>query len=475
MAKTFLLDKRIFVFGLPSIFIFFAGFFFGLPSILFLCCLGFFIFFAWLKPLAAFYLLAAYLPFQAACNLTAGIDLMSGRILTLILFAFAAGRHFAGGGSWRVFLPDRVGLALVVFFGLSAISFIIAEEKIWAARKILFLLSWLPLYFLTVYFINDEKKIKRFISLALVTAGVSACIGLSQFFAQFVINRDALINFWLTRLAPVFSGASFARLIQTNHSWLVSSGGVDFFRAVGLFPDPHALAFYLGMALFSGLAVFFFGRRYKKLTGAACLLILAVIALTFSRGGYVGVAAAFVFFLIAGKNCLSPKDKKFLFSAWFILAAFVCLFSPVADRWQSIFSLTDGSNLGRLGIWRESLQIISGSPILGVGLGNYSLAVDFAQDYRNAMTSHNLYLDLWAELGILGLLSWLFLVGTALCLAWRGRERYPLPFLGASAALVYFSAHAFFETAIFNPTVLAFFFIHLGLISALNKQNVCRD
>lgn len=434
-----------------------------------------FIFLVWQKPLVAFFLLIAYLPFQIALNLLPDIDLMSGRILVPIFFLVIILKHFLAGGDFKVFLKNKISLSLLLFFSLAAISFLVAKEQAWAIRKIIFLFSWLPLYFLTIYFIDNDKKSRDFTRLIVLGAALSALIGLAQFLAQFVLNRDDLVAFWLAHIAPLFSGASLAGLVQTNNSWLVEVSGQVFFRVVGLFPDPHMMAFYLGMALPFCLALFFFEKKYRKIIGAVCFFIGLALFLTFSRGGYLGALASITFFLIAVRSFLQPKDKKFLAAALLLLAVIVFFFSPVIGRFSSIFSLEDGSNLGRLQIWRDSLNMAKDNLLLGVGLGSYSFSLGFAQDYRNAMTSHNLYLDLLVELGIFGLLSWLLLMVVSFKVVWHGRLKNPVLAIGIGGSLVYFSVHSFFETAIFNPTVFAFLMIYFGLLFKLEQKNVSND
>ncbi len=434
-----------------------------------------FVFLVWRKPLAAFFLLIAYLPFQIALNLSPDIDLVSGRVLVLVFFLTVVLKYFLAGGKFGGFLKNRISLSLLLFFSLAAISFLVAAEPAWAIRKILFLFSWLPLYFLTAYFIDNEKKSRDLIRMIVLGASLSALVGLVQFLAQFIFKKDALVAFWLTFIAPFFSGASLTKLVQVNNSWLVEISGQVFFRVVGLFPDPHMMAFYLGMALPFCLTLFFFDEKYKKITGAACWLIGLAFFLTFSRGAYLGVLASATFLLVAARNFLTKKDKKFLVAIFLLLLAMIIFFSPLSGRFSSIFSLEDGSNLGRLQIWQDSLNMAKDNLILGVGLGNYSFGVGFAQDYRNAMTSHNLYLDLLAELGIFGLLSWLGLIFVSWLTAWRARGQDSVLALGVAGALVYFSVHSFFETAIFNPTVFAFLMIYLGLLFKLEQKNVSNN
>ena len=113
-------------------------------------------------------------------------------------------------------------------------------------------------------------------------------------------------------------------------------------------------------------------------------------------------------------------------------------------------------------------------PWQGVGLGNYSLLVDPDFGYRNPITAHNLYLDIFSEIGIFALIVWLVLIlGTIGQLFWRIRITERSDFnkgriiirIGLIGSLVYFSVHSFFETSIYHPSVLALLMIILGLSS----------
>ncbi|OGZ41281.1 MAG: hypothetical protein A3B04_03745 [Candidatus Portnoybacteria bacterium RIFCSPLOWO2_02_FULL_39_11] len=63
-------------------------------------------------------------------------------------------------------------------------------------------------------------------------------------------------------------------------------------------------------------------------------------------------------------------------------------------------------------------------------------------------------------------MAWLFIFITAAEAAYKKTGQYPVVALGALSGLAYFFAHSFFETAIFNPTVLAMLMVVLGLAAA---------
>jgi O-antigen ligase len=144
------------------------------------------------------------------------------------------------------------------------------------------------------------------------------------------------------------------------------------------------------------------------------------------------------------------------------------------------FDMSDGSNVGRLEMWQQAGLAGLEHPWQGVGLGNYSLLVDPDFGYRNPITAHNLYLDIFSEIGIFALIVWLVLIlGTIGQLFWQIRitkgpdldKSQILMRIGLIGSLVYFSVHSFFETAIYHPPILALLMIIFGLSFLAVKSN----
>lgn len=426
-----------------------------------------------LWPVSLFFLVA-YLPFQAALNLTPDVDLMSGRILILGLFFFWLLKQLSQAPK-ELFssVAGRPALWLAAFFSLAALSVLAAANPAWGLRKLLVFASIFPLFCLVRFLLKNIKERAVLIYVVIGGATLSAMLALAQFSSQFVFGLDPLMSFWAARVVPIFSGASQAALVVSNPSWLVDAGGQTLMRAIGLFPDPHMLAFYLGLAFPFALAILFFEKRYRFIFFLISCLLVLVLLLTFSRGGYLGLAASLAVFGALAWRRLSGLAKKFLAASVLLAAVILLLIGwPVASRLFSSFNLSEGSNLGRLAIWQASWAVMKTSPIVGVGLGNYPVAADFSGAYRSAVTSHNLYMDLWAETGIFGLAAWLGLIASAAAAAYRRLAKEPVVALGVLAGLAYFSVHAFFETSIFNPTVLAFLMIILGLAASKDKEDV---
>ncbi|MDD5691691.1 MAG: O-antigen ligase family protein [Candidatus Omnitrophica bacterium] len=118
------------------------------------------------------------------------------------------------------------------------------------------------------------------------------------------------------------------------------------------------------------------------------------------------------------------------------------------------------SALMRLDYWRETLKIIGDRPLTGVGIGNFNLAL--------SRYAHNSYLQIWAEMGILGISAYLWLVFRSLRSAFNklksgDKENYAIALISAIAI---FLTHNFVDFTFFLPEVAATWWIMLGLIIA---------
>lgn len=418
-----------------------------------------------------FLILILYLPFQIALNPAADFDLLTGRLLIPALFLFwwlklKPPQKF----SW---LENEAVLALMLFFLINLISVFWAQNHFWAGRKLLVFASIFPLFILAKEIVSFKSR-SVILKTMIFGAIISSLIAFLQFFSQFFWDLESFFSFWSQKILPWFSGNSFGALVSENPSWLAEVQGKVFLRAFGLFPDPHMLAFFLGLVSFFPLALFLFLKKGRFFYFLIFCFFSLILVLTFSRGGYLGFLAGLfaVIFFVWPK--IESEGRSFLKRGAIFFLLLAVLFGGAAlVRFASSFDLDEGSNLGRLSIWQGSFDYFLKNPFLGSGLGNYPLSLDPYADYRSPVTSHNLYLDILAETGIFGLLAWFWFVFASMKAAFlkiksATKENWIIGF-GALGALVCFSIHSFFETAIFNPTVLAFLMIICSLAAAKNN------
>jgi O-antigen ligase len=156
-------------------------------------------------------------------------------------------------------------------------------------------------------------------------------------------------------------------------------------------------------------------------TAVAGLIFVAIVD-SLSRSGFVAsVCSLFVMGTLAVGTALRPWTRWLGMASLAILVALVFLLLP-PDRWIARFAdLFSSDNItanDRLALWRESTRLVADYPLFGCGLGAYQSA--FLKYKISAPTvtddyAHNDYLQLLAELGVIG-----FLLASALMLAiWR--------------------------------------------------------
>lgn len=227
----------------------------------------------------------------------------------------------------------------------------------------------------------------------------------------------------------------FARLVLALYVVVAVRGLLGYLqRGSAAFLDVGGS--YLGdendfaMALLVALPFGFFGmtmwrgRARRAAAGAAFVILLLAIVLTFSRGGAVALAASLGFSWWKGK-----RRAAVLVSLLVILGLVLPLIpSSYWDEIRTIKDTNEGTARTRRMYWTAGWRMFVDHPILGVGLGNASWRLPEyysgpSPGTRWGRALHGTYHQLLAELGILGALAVLaMLVST-----WRTVSRSDRP------------------------------------------------
>ena len=180
-------------------------------------------------------------------------------------------------------------------------------------------------------------------------------------------------------------------------------------NAVAMFLEPP-LAFAIGLVLFAD------ERRDRFMALVWALILAAAFVLTFSRGGYLALAIFGVLTVIK----VRPDLRRPLLIVAIVAAAAVLLTVVVASTtplMKSRFSYValNYTLQTRAAIFTATFHMIAASPILGVGLGGYVYKLHhFIEIYP-----HDVYLTFWVELGLLGLVAFLYIFVRVGVSAWR--------------------------------------------------------
>ena len=179
----------------------------------------------------------------------------------------------------------------------------------------------------------------------------------------------------------------------------------------GMFENPNDLALNLVTFLAPTLFVIFQDRRPSRrlFAGVLAVAMLAAIVCTKSRSGFLGLVAmgAVVMYYMAR---VKPAVVGGVLLAG--LMALPVMPSSFWNRMDSIVNAEEdqtGSRAARLRLIDQGVQVFMDNPVTGIGAGqfkNYN-APGVVEKWR---VTHNVWLQVAAELGIFGLATFAFLV-----------------------------------------------------------------
>jgi O-antigen ligase len=412
----------------------------------------------------SFPILLAFLPFLPALNLVSGADLHAIRLLipAMGIIWFIRGvrrRHL-----FLPFTPPVIAFAAFLALAVSSVSWAVAPA--FALRKSLYFLSLSPTFVLAL---TSPQRLASAIALA---GTLSAAVGLSAFFAQFLFGHAAVAQRIAASLAPILFGVRTAEAISRFPSWYVDLGlGHPILRAFLPFPDPHTAALFWVIAL----AVALFSLRTPRVRVPAVMVMIAAIAASFSRGGYVALLAMVSAYGVLRFSSPPHRFRTFTMGALTIVA--LALFGltigrPFALRFLSTFNLSEGSNALRIMLWRDAFATFAAHPLVGVGLGGFAAIEDPLASYRTPTNAHSTYLEIAAELGALGIGFFLAAVLSGLVLLLRRAGNGEPLFFGFALGLCAFAVHAIFEVDLYGPANFVVFLTLLTVGSFRNKPHL---
>jgi O-antigen ligase len=251
---------------------------------------------------------------------------------------------------------------------------------------------------------------------------------------------------------------------------ITAEGGMR--RLKSVYGSPNNVGLYLGRVFPVLLAVLLFAQRGTRrwLYGVGAVCVGLAILLSFSKGALLfGVPASVLALgLLAGGRWLWASLGMLVVTA---LAAIPVLRTP---RFTSLFDLQSGTSFFRLNLWRSTVDMIRDHPVLGVGLDNFLYAYrgryirPAAWQEPDLSHPHNIVLDYWSRLGILGLAAGLWLQAAfwrlALPLRRLGHRDERALALGLMASMVDFLAHGLVDNSYFLVDLAFAFFLTLGLV-----------
>jgi O-antigen ligase len=190
----------------------------------------------------------------------------------------------------------------------------------------------------------------------------------------------------------------------------------------GFFQNPNDLA--LNLATFMPLALMYVkrpGPMFKRLLCAGIVvLMLVTIVFTKSRSGMLGTVAMLATFVLVARM-VTPANL--LVGVVLSMAVLPALPQSFLDRMASITDPTQsdtGSREERKLLMEQAWALFQQYPLTGVGAGQFQNFGPPGQAKRWRVT-HNAFLEVASEIGVFGLIAFVFLVVRTFSAAWWTR------------------------------------------------------
>jgi len=369
------------------------------------------------------------------------------------------------------------------FVLVCGVSIFFSQYPILSIKGFFFkVLQGIYLYFVFIEFIKEKRQIKIFINVFFASMAVVFFNGLFQYF----LGKDF-----------IFGGAYADRLYSCLR---------------------HANDFgaYLILTCPLILSIIFlenFNVNSKNIKGAIFKILLGVLfaagyfclGMTLSRGAWIGFSAALIFLGIIFWN----KKKMILFISFFIVIIFFLFFSKNLHQVRNATLISDDFNgeqiafneafsggspslskiynfskeifykiknfggSGRTRYWEKAISIIKQSPVIGNGLNTYSV-VAAKNPVGGGGYPHNCYLQMAAEIGIVGLGAFFWVLFVLFRSSLKNISKMKDDFLfcvliGLLAGLFGFLIHAGVDTILYSVQLGNLMWVAMGVIVAAQQ------
>lgn len=452
-------------------------------------------------------LLARLIPFFVALPLTDSFDNFNlWRLILVLLFLkwiFESSIYLRilpiinQRFNWLFLKQNVLEVSFVVFIFWAVLSLLGAIYLIEGFKRIIYILNIALLFPVVLDCFKQQKNFLKKLAKSLVVSGfMVVSLALFQQALAFVIPINVFQHFWGETVSYNLYGRNWSRIVMNlGNTWYsYPSNSTPRLRAFSVFPDSHTFPMYLLMIL---AFYFYYFAQYKELFRPKILfwlfVWLIVILLSGTRGIWVSVVfpLGFLFFqsLLERKFVLARLNSVFFLV---LIGAFIVVFiiysipqflsfsegfkrEVFSERISSLVSFEETSNKGRLYIWQQTLESIKKHPIYGVGISNFPVILqEHISTIKAGASAHNLYLNMMAELGIVG--GFLFLVIIAESL----RRIYKVYLEGSEKSLKLFSYFLVFfllwiygysltDAALMDERTLLLFAIIVSVSTALYK------
>lgn len=334
------------------------------------------------------------------------------------------------------------------------------------------ILSYVIFYVLTVQVLSKKDALKRTVTVLIIFASLLSLFAI----LQRILPNNRI--YWVRELT--MGGSPFGPYVNRNHYAGLMEMLFPLFLGLFLFYKPGITygSFRDRMA-----EIFNIQRtNYHILLGFSAILIATSIFLTLSRTGIVSLCISMIFFGAFFFSRAANKRAGVIIIVVFVLIILsVAWFgwTPIIERFEHIKNASGKVSELRIGIWKDSSNIIKDFPITGTGLGTF---VDIYPKYRTisgdalADHAHSDYIELLTEGGIPAFLvfAWFLIVlfHKSYRVFLKRRETYSVYlFIAAVSGMIAILVHSLTDFNLHIGANGLYFFFLAGLaVSSANTR-----
>jgi O-antigen ligase len=232
-------------------------------------------------------------------------------------------------------------------------------------------------------------------------------------------------------------------------------------RITSFYSYPNAIALYLAPLI----------PLFLSALWSLPLVVFGVLAIIMAKsaGGLIAVFAAL---FVAG---LSFKKSRVATIIVTIVVAAMLSFAPQLSGLREQILMKDWSGRVHQIGWQESIAMLRDHPLWGAGLSGYPTAV---KPYHTAVGveifqyPHNLFLAIWSELGVLGLLGFLIIFVWFFSTVFRRYKLQPTTYnlKLLAAAIVAILVHGLVDVPYFKNDLSLMFWIFIAITAIMRRE-----
>lgn len=375
----------------------------------------------------------------------AGIQLSLSDLSFMMLFVYLLCNH-------RIFTASKRMLAPILFFiSACALSVINSNTMRFTLYQVI-MVSALSFFYYYVFSnaIESEQDVNlvlRAFMVSLIFQGVIAT-------AQFLTGNPL----------DLFTTGNLHRAL------IITSTDSSLVRAQGTAPYPNGFAAYLVPIILLNISLATGIAADRALRLVSIFLGLLALLFSFSRGGWLSFMVDLMLFCFYALRSHLLRSKHVVAVLLIILTLTPLIF---------LRNLSNDSNaaMSRLPLITLAFNMVSAHPFIGIGANTYS------SEIRNYFTPelvgvyldqvHNMYLLIFAEIGILGMAAFIWLLATLVRQSKALLRRDVDPYiryigLGIALGVTASATHMMFD--MFNSRVLlGSLFAQAGIITSLHS------